>query len=102
MFQTSLHNRLEVLQSKEAETVKQTWSTLEETVVSSCEDVLGRTRFRRKPWISEKTWKKVEKRRQVKQELNQTKIRQQKQQATARHSALSKKVKKELRADKRT
>ena len=101
MFQFSLHNRFEVLQSNEAETVEQRWSTFKEAVAGACEDVLGRAHFRKKPWISDESWKKVEKRRLAKQEMNQAKTRQQKQQASDRHSALSKKVKKELRADKR-
>ena len=101
MFQLFLHNRFEVLQSNEAETVEQRWSTFKEAVVEAGEDVLGRAHFRRKPWINDESWKKVEKRRLAKQEMNQAKTRQQKQQASDRHSALSKEVKKELREDKR-
>ena len=43
----------------------------------------------------------MEKRRLAKQEMKQAKTRKQKQQASNRHSAFSKEVKKELRADKR-
>ena len=71
MFQLSLHNRFKVLQSNEAETVEQRWSTFKEAVAGACEDVLGRAHFRRKPWISDESWKKVEKRRLAKQEMNQ-------------------------------
>ena len=96
MFQLFLHNRFEVLQSNEAETVEQRWSTFKEAVARACEDVLGRAHFRRKPWISDESWKEVEMRRLTKQEINQAKTRQQKQQASDRHSALSKKFEKEL------
>ena len=99
MFQISFHNRFEVLHSNEAETVEQKESTFKEAVV--CEDVLGRAHFRRKAWISDESWKKLEKKRLAKQKMNQAKIRQRKQQAAGRHSVFSKKVKKELRADKR-
>ena len=101
MFQLSLHSRFEMLQSNKAETVEQRWSTFKELVAGACEDVLERAHFRRKPWISDESWKKVEKRGLAKQEMNQIKTRQQKQQASDRHSSLSKEVKKELREDKR-
>ena len=71
MFQISLPNRFEVLQSKEAETVKQRWSTFKEAVAGACKKVLGQAKFRKKLWISGESWKKVEKRRLVKQEMNQ-------------------------------
>ena len=41
MFQLSLNNRFEVLQSNKAETVKERWSTFKESVAGACEDVLG-------------------------------------------------------------
>ena len=97
MFQLSLHNRFEMLQSNEAEAVEQRCSTFKEAIAGACEDVLGRAHFRRKPWISDESWKKVEKRRLDKQEMNQAKTRQQKQQVSDRHSTLSKEVKKKLR-----
>ena len=77
MFQIFLYNRFEVLQSNEAETVEQRWSTFKEAVARACEDVLGRVHFKKKPWINDETWKKVEKRRLAKQEMNQAKTRQQ-------------------------
>ena len=86
MFQLSLHNRFEMLQSNEAETVEQRWSTFKEAVAGACEDVLGRAYFRRKPWISDESWEKGEKRRLAKQEINQAKTRQQKQQASHRQT----------------
>ena len=49
MFQISPHNRFKVLQSNEAETVKQRWLTFKETVAGAREDVLVRAHFRRKP-----------------------------------------------------
>ena len=94
MFQLSLHNRFEVLQSNEAETVEQRWSTFKKAVAGACEDVLGQAHFRRKPWISDESWKKMEKRRLTKQEMNQAKTRQQQQQASDRHSALPNEVRK--------
>ena len=78
MFQLSLHNLFEMLQLNEAETVEQRWSTFKEAVAGARKDVLGRAHFRRKPWISDESWKKVEKRRLAKQEMNQAKTRQQK------------------------
>ena len=95
MFQFSLHNCFDMLQSNEAETVEQRWSTFKEAVARACEDVLGRAHFRKKPRISDESWK-VEKRRLAKQETNQAKTHHQKQQASDRHSVLSKKVIKEL------
>ena len=63
MFQLSLHNHFEVLQSNEAKTVEQRRSTFKKAVAGACENVLRRAHFRRKPWISDESWKKVEKRR---------------------------------------
>ena len=99
-FQISSHDRFEVLQSSEAEKVEQRWLTFKEAVAGACEDVLEWAHFRRKMWISDESCKKVERRRLAKQDMNQAKTRQQKQQASGRHSALSKKVKKKLWADK--
>ena len=100
-FQISLYNRFQVLQTEEQETVEHRWTTFREAVVGACEDVLGKPKTNRKPWISDRTWQKVEDRRLAKQELNQARTRQQKQRAAARHSTLAIEVKKELRADKR-
>ena len=97
IFQLSPHNRFEMLQSNEAETVEQKWPTFKEAAAGACEDVSGRAHFRRKPWISNESWK-VEKKRLAKQEMNQAKTRQQKHMTDI---PLSKEVKKELREDKR-
>ena len=39
MFQISLHNQFEVLQSNESGTVEQRWSTFEVAVVGACENI---------------------------------------------------------------
>ena len=75
MFQIFPHNRFKVLQSNEAETVEQRWSTFKKAVAGACEDVFEQAHFRKKPWISDESWKKVEKRRLAKQKMNQAKTR---------------------------
>ena len=59
-FQISLYNRFQVLQTEEQETVEHRWTTFREAVVGACEDVLGQSKTNRKPWISDRTWQKVE------------------------------------------
>ena len=102
-FQLSLHNRFAALATEEGEeeTVEKTWTGLKEVIIGASEEVLGRPPSNRKVWITEETWKKVGERKNVKQQVNQAKTRQQKQQATARYTEVAKEVKKKLRADKR-
>lgn len=72
VFQITLKNRFEVLQTTEEEdTVENIWNTLKQATVGTCEEVLGRPSPNRKPWITDETWQKVEERKKLKQEVNQ-------------------------------
>ena len=70
--------------------------------VSACEEVLGRPPVNRKPWISEESWKKVEERKKLKQEINQARTRQQKQLASDKYKEAANDLKKALMKDKRS
>ena len=77
------------------------WNTFRQTVVGTCEEVLGKPPTNKKPWISEETWQKIEDRKRLKEGINQARTRQQKQTAATRYNEKAKEVKKQLRADKR-
>ena len=103
VFQITLKNRFEVLQTTEEEdTVENIWNTLKQATVGTCEEVLGRPSPNRKPWITDETWQKVEERKKLKQEVNQARTRQRKQEAATRYNEMAREVKRQLRSDKRS
>ena len=99
-FQIALSNRFEALRQEDTDaTVPQAWNNLKDATVGACEEVLGRPPVNRKPWISEESWKKVEERKKLKQEINQARTRQQKQLASEKYNEAAREVKKALRKD---
>uniref|UniRef100_A0A0B7BIP1 Reverse transcriptase domain-containing protein n=1 Tax=Arion vulgaris TaxID=1028688 RepID=A0A0B7BIP1_9EUPU len=102
VFQIALKNRFEALQTTEEEgTVESRWNTLKQATVGACEEILGRSSSIRKPWITDETWQRVEERKKLKQEVNQSRTRQQKQAAATRYNEMAREVKRQLRNDKR-
>lgn len=52
------------------QTIEGKWQQIRDTYTNVARDVLGFKESKRKSWISEETWKKIEERRQIKQQLN--------------------------------
>jgi len=52
-------------------------------------------------WISEETWKEIERRKLAKENVNRSKTRQQKISAQTQYSEINKRVKRSVRKDKR-
>ena len=69
--------------------------------VRTCEETLGRKNRRRKPWISDDTWSKIETRRQKKEKRNTSTTAESKITAEQEYSDAEKEVKKSTRRDKR-
>lgn len=68
----TLRNKFEVLANvdEDDQDVNIRWQHCKRTFVDTCKEVLGYRETTRKEWISEDTWKGIEARREVKQQLN--------------------------------
>ena len=104
-FALSIQNKFASLPIEEtedeSETVEPMWRRFKETVVDTCDAVLGKLPANRKTWITDETWQKVEKRKELKQKLNQARTRMRRQEAAREYKKMAKDVKKQLRDDKR-
>lgn len=58
--------------------------------------IRGKKTNKKKEWMSDATWQKVEERRKMKEKVNNAKTRAQKNDAHAKHQALDDEVKKIL------
>jgi len=83
-------------------TVEQQWADVKNAFIATSENTLGELRTRRKEWISDDTWKKIEERREGKAEIERARTRATKDRARQRYAELEKTVKRSCRRDKRT
>jgi DNA-binding transcriptional regulator YhcF (GntR family) len=65
------------------------------------EEVLGYKRKGKKDWISEDTWKIIQKRKDSKAKVNKSKTRKRKMEAQEEYNVLNVEVKRATRRDKR-
>ncbi|VDI08229.1 Hypothetical predicted protein [Mytilus galloprovincialis] len=100
-FQIELRNRFEVLKDGPDLDINNEWEVGRDIIKEVCENVLGRKTNKKKDWMSQGTWDKVEERRKMKEKVNNARIRAQKQEAQNKHQLLNKEVKKCCRKDKR-
>ena len=98
-FRISLQNRFQVLE--DAEDLDTQWENTRDMFLHTCDDILGKKNTRRKPWISDDTWSKVETRRLKKEKRNTATTQEGKESADREHSAADVEVKRSTRRDKR-
>lgn len=106
-FVLELKNRYSQLEEEdqseeEASTqVERKWNKIKKTFLNSSEKILGFQDTRRKPWISDHTWQKIEERREIKALINQCRDDEEKQCLRARYNEVHRQVKRSARSDRR-
>ena len=96
-FQIELKNRFTALQDKQELDLY----NFNEALLESGKKVLGPRKRRNETWISEKTWKKIEERKEEKKKILTTKSERMKARLQLSYRALDKEVKKRARADRK-
>ncbi|KAI8514967.1 hypothetical protein Bbelb_075580 [Branchiostoma belcheri] len=106
-FRLTLANRFDALRydSDEEEEIEDDieaeWSTIKEAFTSTCEEVLGKVKRDKKEWMTQETWDKVEERRTLKADIDNSRTRNQKANAMKAYNAADRRVKRSCRKDKR-
>ena len=88
-------------QENNLETFEQLWEKSRSAWTETCEEVLGRRRSQDKPWISKKSVEKIEARKKLKEAVNNSRTRQQKQKAQQQYQEMHKEARASIRRDKR-
>ena len=96
-FAVEVKNRFQVLGEQQEMTIDGFNQALRE----AGEKVLGFRRKKKKEWIKEETWKKIDERRQTKEKINNTRSERLKEQHRSFYSELNKQVKRMTRTDKK-
>ena len=105
-FTIQLRNRYQVLEEEapeveEDEEVERDSERMERAYVEVAEAVLGRPRKKKKPWISEKSWKLVEQRENINKEIIGTKSERIKKQLKIKYKEKDKETKRSIKLDKK-
>jgi hypothetical protein len=102
-FKIEVNNRFEALQNETSETVttEDHWQQVKQAFTSACETVVGLKNRKHQDWISPETLVNVEKRKNLKNMLNNSKTRSAKQIASKAYTEANKEVKSSARKDKR-
>ena len=98
-FRISLQNRFEVLE--DSVDLDTQWNNTRDMFLSTCKETLGKKNSRRKPWISDETWRKVETRREMKEKRNHSNTEVEKVASEREYTEAEKEVKRSTRRDKR-
>ncbi|CAC5416958.1 unnamed protein product [Mytilus coruscus] len=81
--------------------INDTWEQAKNVILETCEETLGYMQYKRKNWMSDDTWVKVEERRKAKEKVLNATTRQQKRQTQDLYREKDKEVKKNCKQDKR-
>ena len=103
-FKITLRNRFQALQElpeDEGTDINTQWNEFKEAINATCEEVLGRQKHAQQEWITAKTLKKIESRKEKKSAVNNSRTRSAKMAAQAEYTAANKEVKKLVKQDKR-
>ena len=101
-FKIKLSNMYAVLQdSPEEEPSARYWNATKDIFNETCKEVIGYKPVHHKEWISPDTIKKIERRKQKKSKVNNSRTRSSKAKAQEEYSEAHKAVKKSVKEDKR-
>lgn len=81
--------------------VENTWKNIRDAIRETGENILGYRNKQKKEWMSEETWEKVSRRKNLKQKYDNSRTRAQKQIAFQEYSEANRNVKRYVRRDKR-
>jgi hypothetical protein len=99
-FKTKLREGASTLRHETYEGVEEKWERIKTTFQHISENTLGQEDNTRKDWISDSTWKMIERRKQTKGKLCATYARTRKgKELEKEYAALSKEIKKNVRKD---
>ena len=103
MNSNSLQNRFAALDKIETDNViiDLAWGRSKQALLETCQETLGFIQHKRKNWISDDTWNKIEERRIIKEKVLASKTRQQTEEAQDRYNDKDKEVKKGCKGDKK-
>jgi len=78
-FKLQLKNTFSVLSTQNEDTyTEESWKAMKNVYIETCKKILGFRENQQKEWISEETWKETERRKLAKENVNRSKMRQQK------------------------
>ena len=105
-FKIKLSNKFSVLSNlgedeENVGSVEETWTKIKDTYISTCEEILGKKIYGRKEWISDETWKLVEERRSLKENVDKARTRGKKAIELNKYREKDREVKRGCRRDKR-
>jgi len=101
-FKTKLREGASTLRYEAHEGVEERWEKIKTTIQDICGNTLGRENNTRKEWISDSTWKMIERRKQTKGKICATYARTRKgKELEKEYVALSKEIKRSVRRDHR-
>ncbi|VDI73809.1 Hypothetical predicted protein [Mytilus galloprovincialis] len=98
-FQISLQNRFSAISDLDIE--ENDINNTQNVILETCEETLGYMQYKRKNWMSDNTWVKVEERRKAKENVLNATARQQKRQTHDLYREKDKEVKQNCKQDKR-
>ncbi|XP_039948375.1 craniofacial development protein 2-like [Bactrocera tryoni] len=82
-------------------TLTSDWKSIKQTFLKAAEYCIGFKAYKRKSWISDSTWRLINERREIKNQLNSAKTRSAKAAPQHTYSKTDKLIKKRARTDKR-
>ena len=88
-------------QNDDENTIEKKWEQIKTSYIQTAEETLGYKQKGQKPWISDDTWRTVQKRKQIKQKIENSKSVRIKNQLQKEYKEADKDVKRQMRADKR-
>jgi hypothetical protein len=71
-YKMELRNRFEALNYSDDEDVEETWNKIKGIYLETAENILGFKEINKKDWMSEETWTKIQKRKNIKKMLNRS------------------------------
>ena len=106
-FNITLRNRYQALQEEELETeegvgeVEKAFEVLRKAYTETAENVLGKPRKKKKPWISEASWHLVDEREKLNKKILSTRSERVRNQLRAKYVEKNREVKRSIKADKK-
>ena len=88
-------------QDDDENAIEKKWERIKTSYIQTAEETLGYRQKGQKPWISDDAWRTVQKRRQIKQKMENSKSVRIKNQLQKDYKEADKDMKRQMRADKR-
>ena len=99
-FQLELSNKFQALENLEDLPIEEHWKEIKEIMTSTCSSVLGPKERIHKDWVTKESLDKIKKRRDAKEEINQSRNEETKRIAREKYSDAHKAAKEAVRRDK--